>query len=289
MNPTVVSNTFGAADVGAHLGILLVSLAGFLSLAFATERHGEHLLGRAPSLTWQRIGRVAGWCLLGLSLAWAIASWGVGVGITLWLGWLSLAALAWVFALPRWPWQPPVRERTARRPKEAADLPEPAVPRGRRWLAFGLMVVTAIIFGSHLAEVGVSALARPDVLHGKVGPWSFTFAEADRGPPELMEMDIPMKEYRLRWCERCNEQIRQVSLKVNRPRSERTTGMAFMDMRWERRVEIPLPSTVTAASELWLTVVGLDGSVHQTSWRMDEVSPATVAWFNQRRQKNAQP
>ncbi|WP_341644794.1 hypothetical protein [Thauera sp. SDU_THAU2] len=63
--------------------------------------------------------------------------------------------------------------------------------------------------------------------------------------------------------------------------------MAFMGQRWERRVEIPLPSTTRADSELWLTVVGKDGSVHQTMMRMDRASPATVAWFDEQRSKHA--
>jgi len=40
-----------------------------------------------------------------------------------------------------------------------------------------------------------------------------------------------------------------------------------------------LPSNLTARSELWMTVVGKDGAVHQASWPMAAVSPATVTWF----------
>ncbi|WP_418646707.1 DUF3325 domain-containing protein [Thauera butanivorans] len=274
---------------GMHLGILLLSGLGFFALAFATERHGKHLLGRLPAPHWRRMARALGWLLLAVALALGIAALGSGVGITLWLGWLSVAALAWVFAFPKWPWQPPVRERAERGsakpgPAEADAIPE---PRARRWIAGGLLAATVAVFSAGLAGEEVQLLKRPDAIQGKVGPWQFAFAEAHRDEPEVMEMDVPMKEFRLRFCEACDDDIQRAYLKVNKPRSERATGMAFMGQRWERRVEIPLPSTTRADSELWLTVVGKDGSVHQAVMRMDRVSPATVAWFDEQRSKHA--
>ncbi len=102
-----------------------------------------------------------------------------------------------------------------------------------------------------------------------------------------MEMDVPMKEYQLRFCETCDSDIRQAYLKVNKPRSARALGMAFMGPSWKRRVEIPLPSTTQADSELWLTVVGKDGVIHQTTLRMQRASPATVLWFDEQRKAHA--
>lgn len=76
-------------------------------------------------------------------------------------------------------------------------------------------------------------------------------------------------------------------MKVNKPRSKRAIGMAFMGQSWERRIEISLPSTTRAESELWLTVVGKDNTLHQTTLRMDQTSPATVAWFDKQRKSHA--
>jgi hypothetical protein len=274
---------------GMHLGILLLSGLGFFALAFATERHGRHLLGRPPAPNWQRTARVLGWLLLVVALALGIAELGSGVGITLWLGWLSVAALALVFAFPKWPWQPKPREHAGRgRAKlEPTEVDVVAEPRVRRWIAAGLLVATVAVFSAGLAGEEVQLLKRADAIQGQVGPWQFTFAEAHRDVPEVMEMDVPMKEFRLRFCEACDDDIQRVYLKVNKPRSERATGMAFMGQRWERRVEIPLPSTTRADSELWLTVVGKDGSVHRTMMRMDRASPATVAWFDEQRSRHA--
>lgn len=275
------------ALTGTHLSILGVSLLAFFALALATERHAEHLLGRLPAPHWRLSARATGWLLMAMTLYWGIAALDVGVGITLWLGWLTVAALVLVFFFPYWPWQPPVRERSVRPFRAGAAEPAAPRPRARQAGALALLMATVAVFAVGLARAEKQQLKRPDAIQGQVGPWSFTLAEAYREPPELMDMDVPMKEFRLRFCGTCDSDIRQAYLKVNKPRSARAVGMAFMSQRWERRVEIPLPSTTEANSELWLTVVGKDGTVHQTALRMDRASPATVAWFAPRRKADA--
>lgn len=146
-------------QTGAHLGILAVSLGGFFLLALATERHAEHLLGSLPAPRWRLLARIAGWLLLGASLAWAIAVLNVGVGIALWLGWLSIAALAWVFIFPKWPWRPPAREQPVRKAKPPpAEVAPAAEARARRWIAAGLLVATIAVFSIALARVDVHPL-----------------------------------------------------------------------------------------------------------------------------------
>ncbi|SDF57777.1 MULTISPECIES: DUF3325 domain-containing protein [unclassified Duganella] len=267
-----------------HIGILAISLLGFLALALASERYGEHLSGRQPSPRAQLLARIAGWLLLAVALAWGITELNAGIGIAMWLGWLSVAALVLVFSFPKWPWQPPAREKPDRIPRLPAAGTVP-VPRVRRVVAALLLVATGSVFAYSLARVEPQLLKRPDAVRGKIGPWEFTLAEAHREAPELMAMDIPFKEFRIRFCETCDLEIRQVLIKVNKPRNERTTGMAFFGARWERKAEIPLPSTINADSELWLTVVGKDGSVHQQAVRLVLVSPSTVEWFNQHKEQ----
>ncbi len=267
------------ALTAAHLGILVPGLLGFVALALASERHGEQLLGQQAAPVWRRPARLAGWLLLALSLAWAVAMLNAGIGSTLWLGWLTVAGLAIVFALPAWS----RHEKPARRmPAAGVGAAGPA-----RWLALALLLATAGGFGMLLWQACSQTKESDGAIRGAAGPWTFTLAEADRGAPEVMAMDVPMKTFTLRFCDACDTQIRQATLKVNRPRSPRAAGMAFMGQRWERKVEIPLPPTLRADSELWLTVVGKDGSVYQHAWRMDRVSPATVTWFEQRRKADA--
>lgn len=277
-----------------HIGILIISLAAFAALAFATERHGVHLLGKLPAATWQRGARIAGWVLLAVALVLGVGYLGTSIGITLWLGWLSIAALALVFYLPKWPWQPAARKTPARKTPardaaagaEAEAAAATTWARVRRPLALALLVATPVVFTGFFLAVEAKPLERSDVIRGQVGPWTYALAESDRDPPELVDMNVPLKAFTVRFCEACDLQIRGAYLKVNQPRSMRATGMGLEGARWNRRVEIQLPSNLTATSELWMTVVGKDGSVHQVSWPMSRVSPATVAWFEQERKRN---
>jgi len=267
----------------SYLAILALSLLGFSALALATERHAKHLLRQVPALHWRQLSRALGWLLLALALALSIRQLGSGMGITFWLGWLCMASLVLVFSFPKWPWQPPAPAAVPARKPELPPIP--AWPRKgiRQVAATTLLAATVIVFVAGLILQGPDPLKRDDALHGTVGPWTFVLAEADLDEPELVDMDVPLKAFRLRFCETCDLEIRHAYLKVNKPRALRVAGMAFEGARRERRVEIQLPSTVRADSELWLTVVGKDGAVHQTAWPMEQVAPATVRWFEQQR------
>ncbi len=67
----------------AHLTILSLSTLGFLLLAITRSQGAlRYRLG----LFW------LGWLLLLLALAAALAFWSLGLGLTLWLGYLSAGA-----------------------------------------------------------------------------------------------------------------------------------------------------------------------------------------------------
>lgn len=274
---------------GVHLGILAISLLGFAGLALATERYSEHLLRRLPAPRWRHLARAAGWLLLAVALALGIRYLGASVGITLWLGWLTVASLLLVFVtFPTWPWQPAQRAAPARklRAKDgAAEEPLPRRSRLRRWLVAALLVAVPLVYLLGLQATSVKPLMRPDAVEGKVGPWTFKLAESEQRVPDLVAMDIPMKSYHVRFCDACDEQIRAAYLKVNKPRSMRAAGIVLGGARWDRRVDIQLPANTTADSQLWLTVVGKDGEIHQATVRMGEVSPSTVEWFAKREMK----
>ncbi len=302
-----------AEMTGWHLAILAIGSLGFGALALATDRQGELLLGRLPAPRWRRLARITGWALLAVALVVSVILWGSGVGITLFLGWLTIAGAALVFAIPRWSRLPQRAPRPAR--KAGAAVGKAAVGAGdaaatasiagqggasraagaaamlarqpRRLVPALLLALTVAVFVTALIRAQAGPLERADAVHGKVGPWSLILAEADRDPPEIVDLEVPLKAFRIRFCEACDGDIRFAFLKVNQPRSLRAAGMGFEGARWERRVEIQLPATVNADSELWLTVVGKDGSVHQTSWPLSRVSPASVAWFDNRMRKQS--
>lgn len=67
----------------AHLAVLSLSTLGFLLLAITTS---QGALRYRRGLFW------LGWILLLLALAAALDFWSLGLGLTLWLGYLSAGA-----------------------------------------------------------------------------------------------------------------------------------------------------------------------------------------------------
>ncbi|MCJ2188822.1 DUF3325 domain-containing protein [Novosphingobium beihaiensis] len=266
-----------------HLAIFVLSLLGFAGLAIGTERYAPQLIGFKPAKRARKAFWILGWLLLAVALMLAaLTLQTAAVGVTLWFGWLSLAGLALVFLLPELPWQKSAKAapRRAPRSKAAAHDDKPA-RKSRHWIGLSLLAVTVAVCMAALLRVETMPLHRDDAIEGKAGPWSFALAEIDRDPPEVMHLGVPLKAYRIRFCETCDLDILRAYLKVNKPRALRASGVAFGGNRWDRDVEIQLPSNLTGDSELWLTVVGKDGSVHRTSWPMSRVSPGSVAWFEQ--------
>lgn len=80
----------------------LIAYAGFAVLALGTQRLRNALTPLAPPVR-PVPARVIGAALLGLSLAAAMGRFGPRQGPVAWLGLASLAALALVLVLSRWP------------------------------------------------------------------------------------------------------------------------------------------------------------------------------------------
>ncbi len=88
---------------GGHLAVLLLNLAGLTLLALASEREGALLLRRAASAAQKRLLRCLGWLVLALALWLCAWGWRAHFGLMLWLGWLSVAAVALVAGIACWP------------------------------------------------------------------------------------------------------------------------------------------------------------------------------------------
>ena len=89
----------------APLMALLLSLAGFVALALAMERHHRQVWQRAPSRKQSLLLRCAGVIGLGAALAACVAHAGWATGTVIWLGLMTVAALAVALVLsyrPRW-------------------------------------------------------------------------------------------------------------------------------------------------------------------------------------------
>lgn len=82
-----------------HALLFVLSLAGFICLALAMERHQRDLCGHTFARHRSRQWRLAGWVLLMLALATAILAHGVGFGLVSLSGHTSVAASVVVLAL----------------------------------------------------------------------------------------------------------------------------------------------------------------------------------------------
>lgn len=194
---------------GIHLALLLCTFIGFVALALAMPKYSKHLLHRQLSPATTRVAKLVGWALLGLALVLAIVEWRFSIGSVTWLGWLSVAGIALVFTLPRWPWQPAKRQRPARKKTAKKRIPmksEPA-PVGPAKILFGIIVIILplSVFVWHLANAGQKPLMREDALAGSIGPWTFVIAEKEQQPPDI----LPLKQFVIRFCSRCQDEIRQ--------------------------------------------------------------------------------
>ncbi len=89
------------------LSACLLSFVAFICLALSVPRHCRHIFGRDLEGPVMPTLRIAGWVLLGASLAASIAEWGAFVGIVGWIGILTVSAIAVTLSLtygPKPPW-----------------------------------------------------------------------------------------------------------------------------------------------------------------------------------------
>lgn len=85
--------------------IFTLAFAGFGALCLNMERHTRQVFGSVPKELFRLLALLIGWGLLAYSLVSAIDYYGVSVGITAWLGFLSLAAVAVLLLLTYTPRQ----------------------------------------------------------------------------------------------------------------------------------------------------------------------------------------
>lgn len=81
------------------LSALLACFAGFAALAFAMDKHHRDMTGALPKGRALGPYKAAGWIAIALAALPLIQRFGAGVGLTFWLGVLTLAALCAALAL----------------------------------------------------------------------------------------------------------------------------------------------------------------------------------------------
>ena len=269
--------------MNVHLSVFFISLAGFAGLALAMARHGKQAFGRELPAVTRHLFRWAGWLLLVLALVLCMRLWGNTVGAVVWFAWLTIGGAILVFLLLPWlarRHQP----RVAAGSRDGVAPPEESAPhRAAIWrlAVLGGLIVLPVAFAANLVEAPPAPVLRADAVSGTVGPWSFVIAETDHRPPVPAALDHAIKAFEIRFCEACDAEIRSAYLRVRQPRSLRGAGIVFNGARWTRFVEIQIPPTARLDDQLWLTVEGMDGSVHRVGLDIATLSPETARYITQ--------
>jgi len=269
---------------GWHLAVLASSLGGFALLALASEREGEALLRQPATGAQRRLFRLLGWPLLVLALALCVRGWFAHFGIVLWLGWLSVAAVALVFGIAYWPWRAaPARRKVLNASKNIATSAyrTSAGCRFFTYFLWALLVIFPVGFAWALWQAPVHPLLRADAVQGEIGPWRYRLAEEEREAPEVLASGAAVKHFMLQ-LDGDSLAVARAWLRVQPPRSLRTAGMAFEGSHGNREAMIAIPPSATAQDAFWLTVQGKDGQVYQVPIEMRRLSPATAEFVQGR-------
>lgn len=295
-----MSNT----SLGLNLAVFIISLAGFICLALASDRQGEFLLHHTPSEKERLIFRLLGWPLLAVALALCWQGWGWSMGTVAWLGWLTMAGAGLTFYLPWWPWQEkkPVRARPALVAKAApkavgadntASTSSDAIagkngvaPTASRFSTRSLVFASPLLaipaaFMIYLTQQGPEPVFRNNALQGQIGPWSFALAETDDKAPISGPSGAHRKAFQIRFCKTCDPHIRRAYLQVSKPEPMPAPRQAFNNTRWTRAVDVAIPPNSQLEHQLWLTVEAKSGEIYHQAFDFHQVSPVTAAFIQQ--------
>ncbi|MCY1427502.1 hypothetical protein D9M71_433510 [compost metagenome] len=80
-------------------------------------------------------------------------------------------------------------------------------------------------------------------------------------------------------CQTCIGQVKATYLRIGKPRSLRAAGSIFFGAPYRMGTNVTIPKRTKADDQLWITMEGWDGSMHQASIPLGTASPATVAWL----------
>jgi len=126
---------------------------------------------------------------------------------------------------------------------------------------------------------GDSGLGEREIGDVQVGPWSRKLAELRNEPPRP-DPAGPMKSFNAALCNACTDQVKATYLRIGKPRSLRAAGVIFFGTPYRMGAALPIPERTPLDAEVWITMEGWDGTMHQASIPLSQASPATIAWLN---------
>lgn len=127
---------------------------------------------------------------------------------------------------------------------------------------------------------GDSGLGEREIGEVQVGPWSLNLAELRNEAPQLSGPAGYMKSFNAALCQACAEQVKATYLRIGKPRSLRAAGVIFFGTPYRMGATLPVPEKTKGDADIWITMEGWDGSMHQAAVPLAKASPATLAWLN---------
>ncbi len=127
---------------------------------------------------------------------------------------------------------------------------------------------------------GDAGLGEREVGEIQVGPWSLRLAEMRNEAPQLSGASGYLKSFNAALCEACTDKVKATYLRIGKPRSLRAAGVIFFGTPYNMGASLQIPPKTKPDAELWITLEGWDGSMHQAGIPLSKASPATVAWLN---------
>ena len=134
-------------------------------------------------------------------------------------------------------------------------------------------------FADEALQRGDDGLGEREVGEVQVGPWSLRLAELRNEAP-LNSPAGHMKNFNAALCDACIDQVKATYLRIGKPRSLRAAGVIFFGTPYRMSAQLPVPDKTKPDAQLWITMEGWDGSMHQASIPLNQASPATVAWLS---------
>lgn len=144
------------------------------------------------------------------------------------------------------------------------------------------LVAMPYYFESLAMSRGEKGLGERDLGEHQVGPWQIHLAEWDTNPPWRDGVASHMKTFSLSLCQACIPEVKAVYMRIGKPRNLRTTGAIAFGTPHRQFISVPITETATADADIWLTLEGWDGSVHQISMPLAKASPSAVAFIQRR-------
>jgi len=144
------------------------------------------------------------------------------------------------------------------------------------------MIAMPFYFDTLAMSRGEKGLGERDLGLHQLGPWQVQLAEWDTKPPRKDGVANYMKTFSLSLCQACIPEVKAAYMRIGKPRNLRTAGAISFGTPYRQFISVPIVDVATADADIWLTLEGWDGALHQMSIPLAEASPSTVAFIQRR-------